>query len=167
MRPLLGIPKVEIIEYAHSHGLEWREDSTNTDTKYLRNKIRHEVVPAMTIEQKNQWLVTLERTHHTNEKLDAEIQHILRRGLHKDQLILNRAWFISLPHDIAKEVIHSLLRKAGAKDIDRKTIERLVVQIKTLAHGKTLQASGVTILLTKRSARFQQSRGRQEAVKHV
>jgi tRNA(Ile)-lysidine synthase TilS/MesJ len=167
MRPLLGIPKTEIIDYARKNNLTWHEDSTNADTKYLRNKIRHEVVPTMTAEQKSHWLATLERTHHNNEKLDAEIQHILRRGLHKDQLILNRAWFIKLPHDIAKEVVHTLLRRAGAKDIDRKTIERLVVQIKTLAHGKTLQVSGASVLLTKRSARFQQSRGRQEAIKHV
>jgi len=65
-----------------------------------------------------------------------------------------------LPHDIGREVVRSILLKAGAKELDRKTIERICVQIKTLPHGKTLQASGVDVLLTKRSARFQ-SRGSQ------
>ena len=44
-RPLLGIPKKDIQEYARIHSIEYREDSTNTDTKYLRNKIRHDILP--------------------------------------------------------------------------------------------------------------------------
>ncbi len=42
----------------------------------------------------------------------------------------------------------------GAIDVDRPTIERVVVGIKTKPQGKQLQASGVDVLLTKRSARF-------------
>lgn len=166
IRPLLQVPKAELLAYAQQHGLSWREDSTNTDTKYLRNKIRHEVVAHMTADQKTQWLGLLNKTHIANEKLDAELQHILRRGLHKNQPVLNRGWFIKLPHDVSKEVVLAILRRAGAKDMDKKTVERLTVQIKTVAHGKTLQAAGVDILLTKRSARFQ-SRGRQDSIKHV
>lgn len=44
VRPLLPFPRTEILHYAKSEGLEWREDSSNSDTKYLRNKIRHEIV---------------------------------------------------------------------------------------------------------------------------
>lgn len=166
VRPMLAIPKQELIKYAQDNNLEWREDSTNTDTKYLRNKIRHDVVAKMAPEQKLQWLDILENTRTNNEKLDSEIQYLLRRGLHKNQLVLSRNWFIKLPHDVAKEVLHTILKRAGAKEIDKKTIERLVVQIKTLPHGKILQTSGVDIELTKRSARFK-SRGSQEAIKHV
>ncbi|GGG46306.1 tRNA(Ile)-lysidine synthase [Croceivirga lutea] len=46
-RPLLPFSRGEIWNYAKSEGLEWREDSSNTDTKYLRNKIRHELVPKL------------------------------------------------------------------------------------------------------------------------
>ena len=154
VRPILTIPKQELITYAEKNNLQWREDSTNTDTKYLRNKIRHDVVAKMTPGQKGVWLGILENTQNNNEKLDMEIQNLLRRGLHKNQLVLSRSWFIKLPHDVAKEVLHAILKRAKAKEIDKKTIERLVVQIKTLPHGKTLQASGVDIELTKRSARF-------------
>ena len=44
-RPLLLISKEEILTYARAHHLEFREDSTNSDTRYLRNAIRHEVLP--------------------------------------------------------------------------------------------------------------------------
>lgn len=155
LRPLLHVPKQQLYAYANEHGLQWREDSTNSDTKYLRNKLRHDVVAKMSDDKRVEWLALLDAMQKINDKLDIEIGNILRRGLHKNQLVLSRGWFIKLPHSIAKEVLRVLLLRAGAKEIDRKTIERLTVQIKTLAHGKVLQASGVDIVLTKRSARLQ------------
>jgi len=46
-RPLLAFSRLEILEYAKSEKLQWREDESNSDTKYLRNKIRHEVIPTL------------------------------------------------------------------------------------------------------------------------
>lgn len=39
-RPLLGLSKREVYEYALHHGLEWVEDATNTSEKYHRNRVR-------------------------------------------------------------------------------------------------------------------------------
>lgn len=44
-RPLLAFSRTQILNYAESEKLSWREDESNSDTKYLRNKIRHEVIP--------------------------------------------------------------------------------------------------------------------------
>ncbi|MGP1993620.1 tRNA lysidine(34) synthetase TilS [Zobellia laminariae] len=46
-RPLLRFSRSQILEYAQSQKLQWREDASNADTKYLRNKIRHEIVPLL------------------------------------------------------------------------------------------------------------------------
>ncbi|WP_354668196.1 tRNA lysidine(34) synthetase TilS [Zobellia uliginosa] len=46
-RPLLRFSRSQILEYAQSQKLRWREDASNADTKYLRNKIRHEIVPLL------------------------------------------------------------------------------------------------------------------------
>jgi len=46
-RPLLEIPKAELYDYAAENNLEFREDSTNTDTKYERNKMRNEILPLL------------------------------------------------------------------------------------------------------------------------
>lgn len=154
IRPLLFVSKNELLQYAKDHKLNWHEDSTNTDKKYLRNKIRLDVVANMTDQQRSRWLQILDREDQINIKLDKELAQAVRRGLHKNQLVLNRHWFTMLPHNVAKEVLVSILKQAGIKEIDRKTIERLTVQIKTISAGKILQASGVNILLTKRSARF-------------
>ncbi len=45
LRPLLSFPRKEISEYAVSRGLLWREDRTNADSSYKRNRIRNEIFP--------------------------------------------------------------------------------------------------------------------------
>lgn len=47
VRPLLIFSKEEIEAYAVQNKLRWREDSSNKEVKYLRNKIRLEVIPKM------------------------------------------------------------------------------------------------------------------------
>lgn len=47
VRPMLAFSRQQIEAYAGSSGLEWREDSSNASDKYLRNKIRHQVVPQL------------------------------------------------------------------------------------------------------------------------
>lgn len=47
IRPLLIFSREEIENYAKQNTVEWREDSSNTSDKYLRNKIRHNLVPIL------------------------------------------------------------------------------------------------------------------------
>ncbi len=45
IRPLLWATRTEIKQFAGANNIQWREDSTNSDTVYLRNKIRHDLMP--------------------------------------------------------------------------------------------------------------------------
>lgn len=47
IRPLLFATREEIESYARKENLEWREDSSNKETKYLRNKIRKKLLPLL------------------------------------------------------------------------------------------------------------------------
>ncbi len=47
VRPLLDISRAEIEQYLRIRGLKWREDASNSDTIYLRNRIRHELLPLL------------------------------------------------------------------------------------------------------------------------
>lgn len=47
VRPMLPFSQKELLEYAKSENVDWREDSSNASTKYLRNKIRHQIVPVL------------------------------------------------------------------------------------------------------------------------
>src|SRR5579872_2006052 len=47
IRPLLGIHRSTILEYCQQHAIVAVEDSSNADTHFLRNRIRHELLPLM------------------------------------------------------------------------------------------------------------------------
>jgi tRNA(Ile)-lysidine synthase len=45
IRPLLDCSRDSILEFLNKHDAEWREDSSNRDVSFQRNRIRHELVP--------------------------------------------------------------------------------------------------------------------------
>lgn len=47
VRPLLTFSREEIQDFAAENKIQWREDSSNSSDKYLRNKLRHDVVPIL------------------------------------------------------------------------------------------------------------------------
>lgn len=55
IRPLWFATRAEVEDYAVQQGLIWREDSSNKDDKYLRNQIRHHVVPGLEALNANFW----------------------------------------------------------------------------------------------------------------
>ncbi len=47
IRPLLPFSRNEIVAYANTNNIKWREDSSNSSDKYLRNQIRHHLIPLL------------------------------------------------------------------------------------------------------------------------
>jgi tRNA(Ile)-lysidine synthase len=47
VRPLLNFSRKDLENYALENKIAWREDSSNTSNKYLRNKLRHDVIPVL------------------------------------------------------------------------------------------------------------------------
>lgn len=47
IRPLLPFTREQIEAYATDNAIQWREDSSNASDKYLRNKLRHDIVPQL------------------------------------------------------------------------------------------------------------------------
>lgn len=54
LRPLLNITKTEIQEYMEENGVPWREDASNCQKQFLRNRLRHSVLPKWrAVEERN------------------------------------------------------------------------------------------------------------------
>ena len=47
LRPLLGVTRADIDAYIRENDLPFREDESNADVTFARNRIRHEVLPAL------------------------------------------------------------------------------------------------------------------------
>ncbi|MDP2056265.1 MAG: tRNA lysidine(34) synthetase TilS [Thiobacillus sp.] len=49
LRPLLGVTRADLLEYAQAHGLDWVDDESNQDTRYRRNALRQQVMPLLSV----------------------------------------------------------------------------------------------------------------------
>lgn len=46
-RPFLNVTRKELLAYARENNLTWCEDESNTDVKFARNKVRHDLLPLL------------------------------------------------------------------------------------------------------------------------
>lgn len=47
VRPMLAVPRREIERFLRAANQAWREDATNRDVSFLRNRVRHEIMPLL------------------------------------------------------------------------------------------------------------------------
>ncbi len=47
VRPMLDISRSEALDYLRDRGITWREDSSNADPAFARNRLRHRLLPAL------------------------------------------------------------------------------------------------------------------------
>jgi len=90
IRPLLPFSKKELIAFAEVNKWDWREDSSNSETKYLRNKIRHQIVPelkGLTPNFQNNFLNTITYLEQSQEVVSAYVKQVKDKILIKDASI--------------------------------------------------------------------------------
>jgi tRNA(Ile)-lysidine synthase len=62
IRPMLDLTRKEIVAYLQEKGQEWREDETNRDESFLRNKVRRKILPLLEAELNPKVRSALRRT---------------------------------------------------------------------------------------------------------
>lgn len=75
VRPLLSLERAEILASLRERGLEWREDETNRDPGFARNRLRHEILPLL--------------REHFNPALDQTLAHLATLARDEEDFWLN------------------------------------------------------------------------------
>jgi tRNA(Ile)-lysidine synthase len=73
VRPLLDVSRVDIEAYMAAQGVEFREDHSNTDRKYVRNRIRHTLMPFL--------------REHFNPQVDEALRRLSQVSKDEDALL--------------------------------------------------------------------------------
>ena len=136
LRPLMNKNKLDILSYAKEHKLDWREDPTNTDDKYLRNYVRKNVMPKLASERQT-LLETARKMDDVYADVDQRIQHML-----PSKNILSRVRFVQYSYCVQREIMRAWLL--------RQLIERLTVACKTLPMSKKIDVNGVLWLVSEK-----------------
>jgi len=140
LRPLLAVPKKDLLRYASEQGLVWREDSTNANPRYLRNYIRHCILPRFADADREALLSLSQDTATLNELITREVGNYLH--LQPAAQTLDRHQFVMLPHGVAREVLAEWLRVHTGTELSRRLLERLVQAAKTGRSGSKVDVDG-------------------------
>jgi tRNA(Ile)-lysidine synthase len=84
VRPLLPFSRQTLEAYAAENELKWRNDSSNASTKYLRNKLRHDVIPVLKDINKNllqNFQTTLDNLNDTADIVEESLNAVLKRAI--------------------------------------------------------------------------------------
>jgi tRNA(Ile)-lysidine synthetase-like protein len=123
-RPLTNFFKTELIDYAKIHELGWREDRTNAEPTYARNRIRPHVAN-LPVSTKLELLALWRTQKELAKNIDAEV----------DRFITYRRYFyIMASPDVAREVMRATLLKEGISRT-RPQIDAAVQACKTAKSG--------------------------------
>ncbi len=122
IRPFLRVTRAEIEAYCREHNLTPREDSTNTDTTILRNRLRHETLPYLA--QLNPRIASVlaqlaEISAAEDDFLSAEVEQIAQtHAIFKDDHVtINRESFRALHPALARRlIIQSVGQLVSAQD---------------------------------------------------
>jgi tRNA(Ile)-lysidine synthase len=121
LRPLVSFSRRELEEYAEQNHIDYREDASNAKDDYLRNRIRHHVIPAMeTADAK-----ALERITDTIGNLSHEadlLDFFMKSAFPESISSTEKAKFLSFPGELQPTVIfkryqHIHLTYSQAEDI--------------------------------------------------
>ena len=156
LRPMLSVGRKTIIDYATKHKLEWVEDASNYNIKYLRNFVRHKIMPKITNDQRLAFINASSALLQANHHLDNFLKSYLSICSHRREgKVFSRAWFQALDDEQSREVVARWL-KEGKISITSALINYVVVKLKTLPPGKIIVVSSKQqIRLTKRCLRLE------------
>jgi tRNA(Ile)-lysidine synthase len=130
-RPLLEIPRSRIEAYARRHRLVWVEDDSNLDRAYLRNFLRHEVLPLIESRLPGTGAVLARAA-----RLQAEASDLLDVLAEQDLggaigTSIELAGLRDLPEHRARNALRRFLRRNGARMPEAGRLEELLRQALT------------------------------------
>ncbi|MBQ3087874.1 MAG: tRNA lysidine(34) synthetase TilS [Clostridia bacterium] len=149
IRPVIFCSADDTRRYCRENGIDWREDSTNSDVKYTRNRIRLTTVPSLkcvnaSFEENALRCMQILQTE--NDFLRLQTEKSLKE-CRMDAHSLNMDAVLELHPAIMRRVLLSFVRSVGCRDVSMQQVERL------------FNAGEGEVLTLNNSVRFQRMKG--------
>ena len=112
IRPLLAVTRASVEAFLRERGLAWQEDASNKDTRFQRNRIRHEVLPLLEKHLNPRVKEALARTADILTEEDAYLAEAAAAALSNVQetaASLTISKLVSLPVALQRRVLHQWL----------------------------------------------------------
>jgi tRNA(Ile)-lysidine synthase len=119
VRPLLAVSRGEVLAHLRERGLSWREDPSNADLAYRRNRVRHELIPYLEERFNPAIRASLARTASVLADEAAHVRGEAERLLgvisreENGALLLGRRALAEAPTAVARAAIRQALVRTG------------------------------------------------------
>ena len=151
VRPLLELTRDQIVDSLKAEGATWREDETNLDRAFARNRIRHDVLPLLRealnpqVETAFANLATLAQDEEAAWDAELERRDLVTFG---SPLILNANKLVGLPAALARRVVRRAIEqvKGDLRQIDFAHVERVLDMSRSSEGHDRVILPGVDIL---------------------
>jgi tRNA(Ile)-lysidine synthase len=144
IRPLMDVDRSEVEQFLRNRKIAWRDDSTNTSRRFVRNRIRHELLPQLARDWNPAIAETLAHTAdwalEEESWWESEIDRVAHGCLVEQQgAVLARADAIAgLPLAVARRVVRRALQmvKGDLRRIDFHHIAAVIGLAARIGHGR-------------------------------
>ncbi len=139
IRPMLAIPRAEILGWLEAQGFAWREDASNCDERFKRNRVRHTVLPmlakALNPDIRETVLRTMEILREENAWLEKQLEGMtlatcdnkaLRRRMLRKWLFENGAEEAGF--DAVEQILGLMAAGQGTTFFELNNRQRVVVE---------------------------------------
>lgn len=151
VRPLLGMPQTEIARVMCRWGRSWREDDSNADERFRRNRVRHEILPMLETRLNVKATAHLAAFAEQQRELEAWAASRARveygKCVQEGQLQISK--WRKRPKVLRKRILLSFLRQSGV-GISQLTSKRLMdlhdALLQNVTEGRAWFFEGCTLL---------------------
>lgn len=165
IRPLLCVKRREIESYLKKRGISYCTDTTNADRRYMRNRIRMDIIPyledCVNTESVSHMGKTMERMYELEQYILEEVGQYKESctGWKNGRRIIRQTEYTKIPKALRDNVLHEILCETAGR---RKDIEEVHVQMLrdlfTKQVGKRIDLPyGVTAIRTYEGVRFEKN----------
>jgi tRNA(Ile)-lysidine synthase len=143
VRPLLGLRRAELIGWLMSRGSRWREDASNAEPVAIRNRLRNEALPLLSmISGRDAVQAIFRATENSHEQAELEAWALTQANVLDPQGRLHVPVLRSLPVALQRAALVAYLNDAGLREMDRVQLDRLVNLLDPTQPGSVNLAQG-------------------------
>lgn len=142
MRPLLHLLRAQLERYAQQHALRWIDDESNTDTRYARNALRVDVLPALAPHFpgfRDALARTAQHAAAAQRLLDDLAAIDLRAVARADVRVLSRDAFVALDDERGANLLRYWMRSLGLPGASAARLAEMVKQLRAARDAHALR----------------------------
>lgn len=117
VRPLLDVDRADVEHYLRDSGIAWRDDSTNSDSRFARNRIRHGLLPQLEREWnpaiREMLAQTADWAQAEEQYWEAELDRISAALIERDGAVfVQTATLLELPIAAVRRLVRRAIERA-------------------------------------------------------